>query len=430
MRDGSSGRGMRRHIFFAAGYHPMTAADHFRVFIRELKRFGSVWSVDTRGLDAAPQPTPTGALWRAEAAGPDWRTQATFEILAWDDLARADMQRSWWSHLKGQLNAVADMIASGTLARYFRASRRYGLFFLFTYLLLAALWILAGGLGVAAAFALAPTLGMAGAGAAGTAIACACGLLLMRWPGRRLHLKQSLDLAEFSVDFAHGRHPEVDARVFQFARRIADVAAAGRADGQLDEVVVAGHSLGAMHVICALAQALDLDPDFGRTVPVRLLTLGSTTAKFALHPAGERLRQAARKVAAASAIGWLEIQSRDDIVSFYKVNPVTLGPAEIIDRKLKRGDYTQRPLVRHAAIRDMITPATYRRFSLDVMRLHCQCFLAGDKRAHHDFYAYVCGPVPFDALAADTGGLLSYVDEAGRLKRKAAGRGVPTPSNP
>ncbi|WP_454915849.1 hypothetical protein [Xanthobacter sediminis] len=419
MRDGSSGREMRRHIFFAAGYHPMTAGDHFRVFVRELKRFGSVWSADTRCLDDAPRPTPTGALWRAEAAGPGWRTHATFEILAWDDLARADMRRSSWSHLKGQLHAVVDMIASGTLARYFRASRRYGLFFLFTYLLLAALWIVAGALGVAAVLALAPVIGGLGAGLAGSVLAIACGFLLMRWPGRRLHLKQSLDLAEFSVDFAHGRHPQVDARVSAFARRIAAVAAAGG----VDEVVVAGHSLGAMHVICALAQALDLDPALGRAVPVRLLTLGSTTAKFALHPAGERLRRAAEGIAAAPAIGWLEIQSRDDIVSFYKVNPVTLGPAEIIDRKLKRGDYSRRPLVRHAAIRDMITPATYRRFRLDVMRLHCQCFLAGDKRAHHDFYAYVCGPVPFDALAADTGGLLSYVDENGRLKRR------PTPSN-
>lgn len=416
MRDGSSGRAMRRHVFFAAGYHPMTALDHFRVFTRELQRFGTVWGAATRCPDPAPQPTPTGALWHAEADGPGWSTRATFEILAWDDLARADMERSLWSHLKGQMRAVADMLTSGTLARYFRASRRYGLFFLFTYLLLATLWLVAGAAGLLAARLLTPLIGPLAGGIAGALLALAGGLLLMRWPGRRLHLKQSLDLAEFSVDFARGRHPQVDARVSSFARRIAEVAG----DDTLDEVVVAGHSLGAMHVICALAQALKADPGFGRRVPVRLITLGSTTAKFALHPAGARLRQAAQTVAEAPAIGWLEIQSRDDIVSFYKVNPVTLGPAEIADKKLKRGDYSARPLVRHTAIRDMLTPATFRRFRLDVMRLHCQCFLAGDKRSTHDFYAYVCGPLPFDALAADTGGLLSYLEEDGRLKPRVA----------
>lgn len=416
---------MRRHFFFAAGYHPMTVHDHFRVFGRELQRFGSVWAVDTSCLDDAPRPTATGALWRARARGPGWETHTAYEILAWDDLARADMDRSFSSHLKGQLNAVADMLTSGTLARYFRASRRYGIFFLLTYLMLAALWIAATALGAAAGLALAPHAGLLAAIAAGTVVALAGGLLLMRWPGRWLHLKQSLDLAEFSVDFAHGRHPEVDARVAAFARRIAEVVALG----EVDEVVVAGHSLGAMHAICALADALDADPAFGRKVPVRLLTLGSTTAKFALHPAGERLRRAAAKVASAHAIGWLEIQSRDDIVSFYKVNPVTLERATMVGHNTRPGDFSTRPLMRHVAIRDMITPATYRRFQLDVMRLHCQCFLAGDKRAPHDFYAYVCAPVSFDALAADTGSLLSYVDEAGRLASSTEGS-ARAPFNP
>lgn len=426
MRDGSSRREMRRHFFFAAGYHPMTVDDHFRVFGRELKRFGSVWSVETRCLDAAPQATPTGALWRARAAGPGWETQANFEILAWDDLARADMERSAWSHLKGQISTIADMITSGTLARYFRSSRRYGIFFLLTYLMLAALWGTALALGLEVGRALVPLTGTMGATVAGGALALACGLLLMRWPGRRLHLKQSLDLAEFSVDFAHGRHPEVDARVAAFARRIADVAA--RDD--VDEVVVAGHSLGAMHAICALAAAVEADPAFGQKVPVRLLTLGSTTAKFALHPAGERLRRAAARLAAAPAIGWLEIQSRDDIVSFYKVNPVTLERATMVAHNLRAGDFSTRPLLRHVPIRDMITPATYRRFQLDVMRLHCQCFLAGDKRAPHDFYAYVCAPVRFDALAADTGGLLAYLNEGGQLRPSAQGPAPRASSNP
>ncbi|MFG1400354.1 hypothetical protein [Xanthobacter sediminis] len=428
MRDGSSGRVMRRHVFFSAGYHPMTVEDHFRVFKRELERFGAVWSIETRLLDAAPRPTPTGALWRIEAKGQGWQTHTTFEVLAWDDIARADMARSGWSHFKGQLRAIADMVASGTLARYFRASRRYGIFFILSYVALAVMWSTAGLAGAAAGLALAPVIGPLGAAVAGVALTAACGLILMRWPGEPLHLKQSLDLSEFSVDFAHGRHPEVDARVAAFARRIAEVAAPGAAE-ELDEVVVAGHSLGAMHAICALAGAAEADPAFGRAVPVRLLTLGSTTAKFALHPAGQRLREAAARVAATPAIGWLEIQSRDDIVSFYKVNPVTLGPAEIVDGKLRRGDYALRPLVRHVAIRDMITPATYNRFRFDMMRLHCQCFLAGDKRAHHDFHAYVCGPVPFDALAATPGGLLPFLDETGRLAPPASGADAQAPSN-
>ena len=235
----------------------------------------------------------------------------------------------------------------------------------------------------------------------------------MRWPGRRFRLRQSLDLAEFSVDFARGRHPEVDARVAAFAGRLraveADAVGEGGDEEGLDEIVIAGHSLGAMHAVSAVAAALGQDPGFGTRVPVRILTLGSTTAKFALHPAGARLRAAAQQVADAPQIGWVEVQSRDDIVSFYKVNPVTLDRATFAEPQLAVGDFTQRPLLRHVPVREMVSAATYRRFFFDVMRRHCQCFLASDIRAPHDFYAYVCGPFAFDVLAAHLHALCAYM---------------------
>ncbi|MFG1381437.1 hypothetical protein [Xanthobacter versatilis] len=413
MREVPATRVGRRHVFFVAGYDPMTVDGHHRIFLRELKRFGTVWRAQTRCRDTVPVETPTGALWQSEAEGPGWHTATTFEILAWDDLARADMRRPVRSHLRGSLRAIVDMVTSGTLLAYFRTSRRYGFFFLFTYLLLLAFWAAAVAVGFGVAHTLAPYLGAVAAGLCGVVAALACGLLLMRWPGRRFRLRQSLDLAEFSVDFARGRHPEVDARVAAFAGRLRAVEAAagreGRDEADVDEIVIAGHSLGAMHAVSTVAAALDQDPDFGTRVRVRILTLGSTTAKFALHPAGARLRAAAQRVADAPQIGWVEVQSRDDIVSFYKVNPVTLERATFAEPQLAVGDFTQRPLLRHVPVRDMVSAATYRRFFFDVMRRHCQCFLASDIRAPHDFYAYVGGPFAFDVLAAHLHALCAYM---------------------
>lgn len=408
MREVPATRVGRRHVFFVAGYDPMTVEGHHRIFLRELKRFGTVWRAQTRCRDTVPVETPTGALWRSEADGPGWHTSTTFEILAWDDLARADMGRPVRSHLRGALRAIVDMVTSGTLVAYFRTSRRYGFFFLFTYLLLLTFWAAAVAAGFGVAHTLAPYLGAVAAGLCGVAVTLATGLLLMRWPGRRFRLRQSLDLAEFSVDFARGRHPEVDARVTAFAGRLRAVADRAAAEG-VEEIVIAGHSLGAMHAVSTVAAALDQEPDFGTKVRVRILTLGSTTAKFALHPAGARLRAAAQRVADSPRIGWVEVQSRDDIVSFYKVNPVTLERATFAEPQLAVGDFAQRPLLRHVPVRDMVSGATYRRFFFDVMRRHCQCFLASDIRAPHDFYAYVCGPFAFDALAAHLHALCAYM---------------------
>lgn len=420
----------RRHVFFIAGFDPMAVDGHHRIFVRELKRFGSVWNVRTHCRDEVPVPTPTGGFWRTEADTPNWHTETTFENLGWHDLTRADMGRSVWSHLKGSVRALADMVTSGTIANYFRSSRRYGLFFLFTYMLLALFWGLAAAAGLCA-FQWLVAFGTVVATVAGLGVTLAVGLFLMRWPGRRFRLKQSLDLAEFSVDFVRGRHPEVEARVVAFADRLRAVEAEAEAQG-VEEIIIAGHSLGAMLAVSAVAGALAADPAFGTRARVRILTLGSTTAKFALHPAGGRFREAAERVAAAEAIGWVEVQSRDDIVSFYKVDPVTLGPASFAPVLLPPGDYSLKPLIRHVEIRQMISPAIYRRHWFDVMRLHCQCFLAGDIRSTHDFYAYVCGPLSFDVLASHTNSLRAYVRPDGTLRPlvfDAAGCILPLPES-
>lgn len=415
---------IHRHVFFVAGFDPRGVDEHHATFRREIARFSEVWAV-AADCDAAVTPTATGGAWRVNAShrGADeassWQSHTRFEVLAWDDIVAADMGRSRLSHAKGTVLALADMIASGTIVRYFRTSHRYGIFFVMTYLLLAACLGAAAIIGLVSAHAASPALGALGAAVLGGTLALGSGWLLTRLVGQRFRLKQSLDLAEFSVDFVRGRHGDLDARIRAFAQRVAEVAR----QGGVDEIIIAGHSLGAMHAVCLVAQALKDDPAFGHATPVRILTLGSTTAKFALHPAGGRLRQAALDVHAAPHIGWVEYQANDDIVSFYKVDPVTLGPTE-------EGDPTRRPLVRRVNIDQMLTPPTYRRFRLDVMRLHCQFFLANDQRAPYDFFAFICAPVRFEALTVHPAGPLVVFAPDGSLNADARAYSLAISSGP
>lgn len=393
---------LRRHFFFVAGFDPMDAEGHYRIFQREMARFASVWNVSAQ-IEGAPVPTETGAYWDAGAQGPGWTSQARVELLCWDELVRAEMGRSRLSHLWGGARAFADMIATGTILRYFRFSHRYGIFFLLTYVALAAMsaLALAAGWGV---WRLAEDLGALPA--ALLALIAGAGLFFaaMATFGRRMRLQQSLDLAEFSVDFVRGRHPAIAARMDAFAKRIIAVVD----EGGVDEIVIAGHSLGAMHAVSLLARALETDPDFPTRAKVRLLTVGNTAAKFALHPAGGWLRAAGERVFEARDIYWVEFQARDDLVSFYKVNPVTL-------RHAGNSNGTLRPFVRQVTIREMMTPATFARYRLDLMRLHCQFFLANDRRAAYDFYAFIFAPVSFDAVVHEIQGPLEILDPDGAI---------------
>src|SRR5215813_5958889 len=159
--------------------------------------------------------------------------------------------------------------------------------------------------------------GVAAAGATAALVFAA----LMRWPGERWRVSQALADWIFARDYMLGRHPEMNARIEAFAARIAGCAR--RADAQ--EIVIAGHSLGATIAVDALARAFDRDPALGRHGPkLNLLTVGATIPKLALHPRGAWLRESVRRLAAEPSLTWAEYEARDDFISFHKFDPVKL----------------------------------------------------------------------------------------------------------
>ncbi|WP_216073793.1 hypothetical protein, partial [Acinetobacter baumannii] len=86
----------------------------------------------------------------------------------------------------------------------------------------------------------------------------------------------------FARDMIRRSRPSIERRVAEFAREIA----AGVKAGDVDEVVIIAHSLGAAWMVESVALALASDPDLGGgKVPLGLAGVGSSTLKIALHPA-------------------------------------------------------------------------------------------------------------------------------------------------
>src|SRR5260370_2168644 len=145
--------------------------------------------------------------------------------------------------------------------------------------LFAALAILAGdyvGTAVGAAMA-SPLAGSAAAAAAALLVFAA----LMRWPGKRWRVPEALADWIFAREYMLGRHPKMNARIEAFVAHV--VACARRAD--VEEIVIAGHSLGAMVAVDVLARAFDRDPALGRYAPKpNPLTPRPTIPKLPLHP--------------------------------------------------------------------------------------------------------------------------------------------------
>jgi pimeloyl-ACP methyl ester carboxylesterase len=380
----------RRHVFFIAGYDPIDPVSQHRRFRREAAQFEATWNVTAAisALDRAHD--HLSAHWWVTSRGPDWQMKTTYELLCWHDIVLADFARSRPRRLGDAAVSLGEYLITGTLARFFAAFWRFGLFFLTPFVEVLLFAVVAIAVGQAVAGAVAPH----GVGLALVWLLSGLALfaLLLRWPGERWRVSQALALFTFARDYVY-RRPDFDQRVERFAERLV---AAVRAGG-VDEILVVGHSIGAALAADALARALVLDPDLGRRGPsICLLTVGGTIAQVTLHPAAAWLRARVHRVAAEPTIVWAEFQARDDAINFYRFDPVMLV-------RTADGE-TGKPQIRRVHLHEMLTAATFQRLRWDFMRLHYQFIMANERRTMYDYFMLVCGPLAFEtSLAAPHG---------------------------
>ena len=394
----------RRHVYHVAGYDPMHAGALYRRFTRQLDVFRRTWNVDASVSALEQTGDKCRAWWTVRSRGPNWEVESVHEALLWDDIVRADFRRPLALRLLKAAFAYCDLIVTGTMFRYIVANQRYAIFFLFpifsVVLFAVAGWIVAR---LTTGF-----LGLDGVAAAalGVPLGVAVFLLLLRWPGRRWRVEQLLDDWICAHAYIHGERPDIDARLELFAEALL----AQTRDAALDEIVIVGHSLGAMLVLDVIVLALARDADFGRRGPaVCVLTIGATIPKFALHPRAQAIRGRIAEVAAEPSIAWTEYQSRADTISFYKFDPVSLR--HIADDRLDG-----KPVIRRVQIHDMLLPETFARCRTHVLRLHYRSVMANDRRAPYDYFLMVCGPVAFSDWTMSPLGLLDFVAADGACR--------------
>jgi hypothetical protein len=380
----------RRHVLHVAGYDPVDVVRHHRRFTRELATFAKTWNVTAAVSELTK--TAHGVAWMVTTKAPNWSVETTYELFDWRDIVLDDLAQPMGRTLRAAVATFADFIGSGTVGRYFSASHRYALFFLVPLLQLAlfAFVALAAGSLIAGAVAL---TGLVHA-LATLVLAVPLFWLLLHWPGKRWRLHQALHDWIFAREYMYGRRPDVEQRLDAFAERLIEVSR----HGGVDEILIVGHSLGALLAIDLIDRAVKADPALARHgARLSFLTVGATIPKLTLHPAGERFRACARRISAMPAVDWVEYQSRDDAISFYKFHPVASCRLADYDGKTK-------PLIRRVQMHDMLSPESCRRDRFRFMRIHYQFVMANEKRAPYDFFMLACGPISVLPTAHAPGG--------------------------
>src|SRR6266478_1430422 len=344
------------------------------------------------------------------ACAPNWQVEAVHEALLWDDIVRGDFTRPLPVRLFEALRAYLDFIVTGTMFRYIVANQRYAIFFLFPILSV----VLFAAVGWFFARLLTGFVGLDGFNA--VALGVPAGLLLflvlMRWPGRRWRVEQLLDDWVCAHDYIHGGRPDIDARLDRFAETLL----ARAREGGLDEIVLVGHSLGAMLVLDVIVRALARDAGFARRgAAVSVLTIGATIPKSALPPRAQAIRARIARVVAEPSVAWTEYQSRADTISFYKFDPVSL-------RRIDDDRLDGKPVIRRVQIHDMLLPETFERCRTHVLRLHYRSVMANDRRAPYDYFLMACGPVSFANWTTSPLGFLDFLAADGTYRDPAPSR--------
>ncbi len=388
----------KRLVFHVGGYDPITPhAGAQRRFVRELRRFELTWSV--KASSGAMHESVDQTQWRVITDGPNWHVETDFRLIRWDDVIEQFHRQTIWQRIPLGVIAFLDFVTAGALWGYLRTNWHYAMFFLYPFVMFGALIATACFVGVYALHA-SETI------PAIITIGVLAALVLGCW--RRLHLGSLFDDWIFSRAYVRRGNATIEQRLHRIAQEIVSVARGSDAD----EILVVGHSLGAVMAVDLLDQALKLDPSLGRAgIPVTFLSIGSSILKIGLHRGAKRFRAAVERVARAPGIFWGDYQARIDIMNFYNINPM----AEM-SLSTEHG-----PVVKLVEFSRMLERVMYRSIRLRFFRVHCQFISGNDKRALYDYFMLVCGPVSAKRQTITADGALSMIGDDGALVSKLAG---------
>ncbi|MBN9009522.1 MAG: hypothetical protein J0H63_05075, partial [Rhizobiales bacterium] len=332
----------RRRVLHLGGFEPVAPEVLARRMEAAMERFPPLWNIEA--VASPPDLSADGGAmsFEVEAKGPNWQTRTRYTILRWDTVIESYTRGNWLGRTVGGYGALLGFLANGTIGRFFRKARRYGLFSIYPLVSLVLFLLL--GWGVAAIFYfLGVPQGLA------WLLGFAAFVAMLYWLGHQIYLDFALDHWKFAGDLARRRVAGLEPML----QRMGEEIAAAIRDPEADEVLITGVSLGSVMAVEALSRALAKDPALLAGGRVALLTTGSSFLQVGLHPAAVLTRAAVARVAAEPSLAWLEVQGTTDPVNFPGTSPVTdLGLAA-----------TGRPVAWVLRIRDLTGEEGYRRIS-------------------------------------------------------------------
>ncbi|WP_430448954.1 hypothetical protein [Rhodophyticola sp.] len=382
MSDPSPQEVHRRRVMYIPGYDPVPPRKYRERYRREAAAQAAVSGYE---IALGPKRTDGRFGWHVQAVMEGQTVETDVEVMYWSDIVRASMKQGILATYGQLVRTAWAYIGSGALFRLMRLRKGPVIAALYPVVFLLVQLLLALGVGLATALAV-EWLGVRVLGIPLSFFGLVLGLVMVwavldlfrRQDGRFLAYYLMHDYA-FSARYGGAYPPAQEARMAEFADRIERALR-----GDVDEVLIVGHSSGAYIAVSILADLIRAGRVPDRGPRLALLSLGQVIPMVSFLPKAHRLRADLAFLSTRVEITWVDVTAPGDGCAFALCDPVAVtgvAPAE------KRW-----PLVISAAFTQTLSPARWKALRWRLFELHFQYLNAFDRPRDYDYFRITAGP--------------------------------------
>jgi len=371
----------RRCMFYVSGFDPKGASHYHALYRDQAQQHAAATGVR---LQVSPRRKLPGgnAFWTLDSGQGDEAVQTLVEFMRWDDVVRNNWKKDtlslWWQ----VLSATVFNLRHGSLWAMYKLSWPPAVALAAPFGLLCVLLLGVPLLALGVGWWVAKLFGQV---EWGLAAGLACGGALAWW-GRKLEARFSMYWMVRSYHFtsrqATGHTPDLEQRLNEQAARLAE----RLANADDDEVLVVGHSSGAIMAAIVVARALALRPGLlAGGQRVSLLTLGQWLPLLGLLPMATAFRTELAALAAEPGLDWLDFSAPPDGCCFALCDPLQACGIS--------GERRLRLKMLNPRFADMFDADAYAALKRDRFELHFQYLKTSPRPVDYSYFDITAGPL-------------------------------------
>ena len=358
----------RRDVFFFPGYDIAGVGRYHRYLKRQCGWYARRFDASFEISALTPSPIEHWSIAEVVAHWPEGRVVTRFHICDWRADIANDYGPSAIFRAQRTLAAWWRMTQNGQTRRIARAAPLFALVVGAPLLLLLARLLVV----LAALWAI-------GTGGVVSAVGCVLAVLALYWLWRAGGVAYETFFGSYLSYLDRQLYGPKDARNGRLNAAI-DALCAHTGFESSDEVIIAGHSFGAVSAMRAAARISATKPE------ISLLTVGSNLPCIALEPTAHDLRDNIASLYQTKQTTWREYFAPQDSLCFPHSNPLK-------DFRISLpGPHQADVKIRSAVFDEFVSRRKIRKFRWNALRMHFQFMMAADKQGAYDWHRFLLGP--------------------------------------